>query len=68
MNFRDMEAGHAAIVIEEDAFIGARVTVLPGVTIGRGATVGAGSVVAKDVAPGAIVVGNPARELRRRQV
>ena len=67
-NFRDMEAGHAPIVVEEDAFIGARVTVLPGVTIGRGAAVGAGSVVAKDVAPGATVVGNPAREIRRREV
>lgn len=67
-SFRDMSPRHGAITVEEDAFIGGRVTVLPGVTIGRGAAVGAGSVVAKDVAPGAIVVGNPARELRRREV
>ncbi|MFJ6112185.1 DapH/DapD/GlmU-related protein [Dietzia maris] len=66
--FRDHKSTHAPIVVEEDAFIGGRVIVLPGVTIGRGATVGAGAVVAKDVAPGAVVVGNPAREIRRRLV
>lgn len=66
--FRDMKSTHAPIWIEEDAFLGGRVTVLPGVRIGRGAAVGAGSVVTKDVAPGATVVGNPAREVRRRQV
>ena len=66
--FRDMASTQAPIVVEDDVFIGGRVTVLPGVTIGRGAAVGAGSVVAKDVAPGATVVGNPAREVRRREV
>lgn len=43
------------------AKIGANVTLLPGVTIGEDALVGAGAVVTKDVAAGAIVVGNPAR-------
>lgn len=66
--FRDMSPSHAPIVVEEDAFIGARVIVLGGVTIGKGAVVGAGSVVAKDVARGATVVGNPAKEIRRRLV
>lgn len=66
--FRDMPSSRKAIVIGEGAFIGARVTILPGVRIGRGAAVGAGAVVSRDVAPGAIVVGNPAREIRRRQV
>ena len=51
----------APIVIEDDVFIGARAIILKGVTIGRGAIVGAGAVVTKDVAPGDIVVGNPAR-------
>ncbi len=46
------------------ASIGAGAVILPGVTIGAGALVGAGSVVTKDVAPGSIVVGNPARHLR----
>ncbi len=47
--------------IEKQAKLGANVTVLPGVRIGENALVGAGSVVTKDVPPGAVVVGNPAR-------
>jgi acetyltransferase-like isoleucine patch superfamily enzyme len=47
------------------AMIGANATLLPGVTIGRGALVGAGSVVIHDVPDGAVVVGNPARVVRR---
>lgn len=43
---------------------GAVVLVLPGVTIGEGAVVGAGSVVTRDVAPLAVVVGSPARQIR----
>ncbi|HUF08826.1 MAG TPA: DapH/DapD/GlmU-related protein [Rhodothermales bacterium] len=43
------------------AKIGANSTILPGVTVGANALVGAGSVVTRDVEPGAIVVGNPAR-------
>jgi putative colanic acid biosynthesis acetyltransferase WcaF len=49
------------IVIEPDAFVGARAFVLPGVTIGRGAIVGACSVVTRSVPPYATVAGNPAR-------
>jgi acetyltransferase-like isoleucine patch superfamily enzyme len=47
------------------AKIGANATLLPGVTIGRDALVGAGSVVVNDVPDGAVVVGNPARIVRR---
>lgn len=39
---------------------------MPGVVIGDGAVIGAHSVVAKSVAPYAVVVGNPAREIRTR--
>lgn len=47
--------------VGEDAFIGAGATILPRVTIGAGAMVGAGAVVTRDVAPGAVVIGNPAQ-------
>jgi len=52
-------------VVADGASIGSGATILGGVQIGAGALVGAGAVVTKDVAPGATVVGNPARELRR---
>lgn len=53
------------IEIGEDCWLGGNVVVLPGVTIGRGATVGAGSVVAKDVPEFCVVVGNPARVVKK---
>ena len=46
------------------AKVGANVTLLPGVVIGRGALVGAGSVVVRDVPDGKVVVGNPAHVIR----
>jgi UDP-2-acetamido-3-amino-2,3-dideoxy-glucuronate N-acetyltransferase len=48
------------------ASIGSGSVILSGVTIGAGALVGAGAVVTRDVAPGMVVVGVPARLLRRR--
>ncbi|MFB6599801.1 sugar O-acetyltransferase [Streptomyces diastaticus] len=50
----------APITIEAGAWLGAAVTVLPGVTIGRGAVVGAGSVVTKDVPANTLVTGTAA--------
>ena len=44
-------------------WVGSGALILPGVTIGDGAIVGAGAVVTRDVAPGATVVGTPARPL-----
>lgn len=54
----------APIIIEDDAWIGAQVVILPGVTIGKGAIVGAGAVVVRDVAPDTAVAGAPARLIR----
>ena len=51
-------------VVRRGASIGSGSTILYGVEIGEGAIVGAGSVVTKDVEPGTIVAGNPARVLR----
>jgi acetyltransferase-like isoleucine patch superfamily enzyme len=53
------------ITIGEDVWIGGNVVILPGVTVGNGAVIGAGSVVTKDVAELTIVVGNPAKFLRK---
>lgn len=53
------------IIVEDDVFIGTNATVLPRLRICSGAIVGAGAVVTKDVAPGAVVVGNPARPLAK---
>ena len=49
------------VVIGANVWIGGGAVILPGVTIGDDAVIGAGSVVARDVAAGVIVVGNPAR-------
>jgi UDP-2-acetamido-3-amino-2,3-dideoxy-glucuronate N-acetyltransferase len=52
-------------LIKKGASIGSSTTLLAGVTVGEKAIVGAGSVVTKDVPPGTIVAGNPARILRK---
>jgi acetyltransferase-like isoleucine patch superfamily enzyme len=55
------------VTIEDGAWVGARVVLLPGVTVGRRAIVAAGSVVTKDVAAGDIVGGIPAKSLMKKQ-
>lgn len=55
-----------AVIIEDDVWIGSRVTILPGVKIGRGSIIGAAAVVTKDVPPYSVVAGNPAKIMKRR--
>ena len=50
--------------VEDEVSIGTSVTILCGLVIGKGATIGAGSVVTKNVPPGCVVIGNPAKVLR----
>lgn len=52
------------VTIGRNCWLGAGVTVLPGVTIGDNSVIGAGSVVTKDVPPNVVAVGNPCRVLR----
>jgi len=54
------------VTIEDHVWIASRVTILPGVKIGRGAVVAAGAVVTKDVPPSAIVAGVPAKVIGQR--
>jgi virginiamycin A acetyltransferase len=67
----DAAAVHSAAskgdtIVGNDVWIGGEAMILPGVTIGDGAIVGTRAVVARDVPPYAIVVGNPARVVKLR--
>jgi acetyltransferase-like isoleucine patch superfamily enzyme len=56
------------IVIEDGAWIAAGAIILPGVTVGKGAIVGAGAVVSRNVPPLTMVVGNPARAVKKLEM
>ena len=64
--FKNQGMTYKPVVIGEDTWIGAKVTIMAGVTIGNKAVVGANSVVTKDVPDYAIVVGAPARIIKYR--
>ena len=53
------------VKICNNVWIGAGAIIMPGITVGENSVVGAGSVVTKDVPPNTVVVGNPARVLRK---
>lgn len=55
------------VYIEDDVWIGARVTILPGVRIGHGSVIAAGAVVTKEIPPYAIAGGVPAKVIRYRK-
>ena len=54
-------------IVKKGASIGSGSTLLGGITVGANSTVGAGSVVTKDVAPNAVVAGNPAKPVTRQE-
>jgi hypothetical protein len=60
------DATRGDVTIGHDVWIGSQAMIMSGVSIGHGAVIAARAVVTKDVAPYAIVGGNPARELRKR--
>lgn len=58
---------HKGVVIKDDCWIGAKVAVLDGVTLGRGCVIGAGAIVTRSVPPYSVAVGNPARVIKQRK-
>lgn len=55
----------ADVIIEDNCWIGANVTILPGVRIGKNSVIGAGSVVTKDIEENSVAVGNPCKVVRQ---
>ncbi len=53
------------ITVKDDVWIGANVTIMPGITIESGTVIGAGSVVTKDIPSGVVAVGNPCKVIRQ---
>lgn len=66
-NNKDLNEVHSRqVVVEDDCWLGVNSVVMPGITIGKGAVVGANSVVTQDVYPYTVVVGAPARVVKKR--
>jgi maltose O-acetyltransferase len=61
---RDKWEAAEPIVVEDNVWLGGGVVVCPGVTIGQDTVVGAGAVVTRDLPPGVVAVGSPARVVR----
>jgi acetyltransferase-like isoleucine patch superfamily enzyme len=57
-------SSQALTTIEDGVFMGVNSVILSGLRIGKGSIIGAGSVVTRDVPPGVVVAGNPARVLK----
>lgn len=63
-NQRAGKSKASKIVIEDGCWIGARTTIMPGVTIRKGCVVGGDSLVLKDTEPNGLYVGHPAKRIR----
>jgi len=63
---RDQGHRPGEIIVEDDVWLGANVTVIGSVRVGQGAVVAAGAVVTKDVEPYSIVGGVPAKFIKKR--
>lgn len=64
-NRNPAEIAAAAIVIEDNVFLGAHVFVGKGVRIGRNSVIGAGSIVTRDIPANVVAAGNPAKVIRQ---
>lgn len=53
------------VTLGKNVWVGGAAVILPGITIGDNAVIGAGSVVTRDVPPGCVVAGNPAKLIRK---
>ncbi|HUV42507.1 MAG TPA: acyltransferase [Patescibacteria group bacterium] len=68
INDPKFEASEEPVVIEDYVFVGPRAIIQPGIKIGKGAIIAAGAVVTKNVLPGKIVGGVPAKEIGERKL
>ena len=62
---REVAPSPKQVVIEDHVWVGSRVIVLPGISVGHHSVIGAGSVVTEDIPANCLAVGNPARIVRR---
>ncbi len=64
---RTQGVSHRGVIVEDDCWIGAKVTFLDGAHVGRGSVIGAGSVVRGDIPPYSVAAGVPARVIKSRR-
>ena len=63
--YKDQSLQASAVRVGDNCWIGDNVVILPGVTIGKNVVIGAGSIVTKDMPDDVVVVGNPARVIKK---